>query len=122
MELPAELEAAIRQAPDDRAGYLVAADWLSSAEDPQGELIALSVAPPTDAIEARIAELQTRLEPTDTSGTWNPVRLDWRWGFVVGVAISARREDPELLRRILRSPVARFLRTLVLVDLPDGRL
>jgi uncharacterized protein (TIGR02996 family) len=124
VELPAELEAAIRAAPDDRAGYLVAADWLSSQGDPQGELVALSLAPPSDEVGARIVRLQRELEPVDTSGEWNPVSIEWRWGFVVGVAISSlrAREEPELLRTILRAPVARFLRKLVLVDLASDRL
>jgi uncharacterized protein (TIGR02996 family) len=33
-----ELEASIRQAPDDRERYLVYADWLSERNDPRGEL------------------------------------------------------------------------------------
>jgi len=123
MMLPAELEAAIRAAPDDRAGYLVAADWLSSEGDPQGELIALSLAARSDEVGARMVQLQRELEPVDTSGEWNPVSIEWRWGFVVGVAISSSRgrEEPELLRTILRAPVARFLRKLVLHDVASER-
>jgi uncharacterized protein (TIGR02996 family) len=123
MELPAELEAAIRAAPDDRAGYLVAADWLTSEGDPQGELVALSLASRSEDVDARIVQLQRELEPVDTSGEWNPISIEWRWGFIVGVAISSShgREEPELLRAVLRAPVARFLRKLVLVGVASDR-
>src|SRR5262245_27937774 len=115
MELPAELEAAIRQAPDERDGYLVAADWLSSKGDPQGELIALSLAAqPDDAIRSRIADLQKQLKPIPRS---DRVRLEWRWGFVVGVTLSAiPQRERALLRAVLQSPVSRFLRNLGVVD------
>jgi len=124
MELPAELEAAIRAAPDDRAGYSVAGDWLSGHGDPQGELIALSLATPTEDIRSRIAVLQRQLEPVSTSDRWNPMRLEWRWGFVTGVAVASVRDPEEaaMLRAVLRSPVGRFARKLVLVQLASGTL
>jgi uncharacterized protein (TIGR02996 family) len=56
-ELPEELETAIRAAPDERDGYLVAADWLQQHGDPQGELVALSVADYEDAITDRILRM-----------------------------------------------------------------
>jgi uncharacterized protein (TIGR02996 family) len=121
--LPADLEAAIRAAPDDRAGYLVAADWLTSQGDPQGELVALSLAPPSEEVDARIVQLQRELEPVNTSGEWNPISIEWRWGFIVGVAFTSLRghEEPEQLRMILRAPVTRFLRKLVLDDFGSDR-
>jgi len=123
MELPGELEAAIRAAPDDRAGYLVAADWLTSQGDPQGELIALSLAPPSDEIAARIAELQHRLAPVQAHGSYRPVRLVWRWGFVFGVGAAWPSPGvPLMLRTLLRSPIARFVRELRLVMLHNAEL
>lgn len=39
MKLPPELLATLKQRPDELAGFLVAADWLTSRGDPWGELI-----------------------------------------------------------------------------------
>jgi uncharacterized protein (TIGR02996 family) len=41
MKTNAELEQAIRNHPDDPKAYLVYADWLQTAGDPRGELIAV---------------------------------------------------------------------------------
>jgi uncharacterized protein (TIGR02996 family) len=123
VELPPELEAAIRAAPDDRAGYVVAADWLTSQGDPQGELIALSFAPPTDDIAARIAELQRQLAPVQAHGDYRPVRLVWRWGFVFAVGAAWPGPGvPQMLRTLLRSPIARFVRELRFVMLHNADL
>lgn len=133
MELPEELEAALLSALDDRSAYAVAADWLQQEGDPQGELIALSllaqVGPDekivtTPAIDARILELQKRLEPFDTSANWSPISLRWRWGFVRAVHLSseAAASEPDQLRSVLASPIARALRELELAGLWTDRL
>jgi uncharacterized protein (TIGR02996 family) len=116
MELPDELEAAIRASPDDRAGYAVASDWLQQQGDPQGELAALSLAGDDEALADRIIELKTQLAPIEVGGL-SPLTLEWRWGFVRGVLLSSIKDASEvaMLRTVLGSPLARFVQKLVLL-------
>lgn len=116
MELPDELEAAIRAAPDDRAGYAVASDWLLQQGDAQGELSALSLAGDDDDLADLIIELKSRLAPVEVGGL-SPLALEWRWGFIRGVMLSSIRDtgEPAMLREVLASPVARFVQKLMLL-------
>jgi uncharacterized protein (TIGR02996 family) len=116
MELPDELEGAIRASPDDRAGYAVASDWLLQQGHPQGELCALSLAGEDEALADRIIELKTQLAPVDVGGL-SPLTLEWRWGFVRGVLLSSIRDAGEaaMLRTVLGSPLGRFVQKLVLI-------
>lgn len=104
MELPLELEDAIRAAPDDREAYLVAADWLQDRGAFQGELVvgddrerAVTLLPPAIRGESAFA-------------------VEWRWGFVRGVLVASLKDpnEPRLLRELLASPIARFVQKLVI--------
>jgi uncharacterized protein (TIGR02996 family) len=134
VELPDDLEAAIGAAPDDRASYLVAADWLQQQGDPHGELIALGCArsalgadePPQRSLEMsmRIAELQRQVEPELTNHEHQRMRIAWRWGFIAGVRLISKQapDEPALLRTVLRAPCARFLRQVVLSRVENRKL
>ena len=102
MELPLELEEAIRAAPDDREAYLVAADWLQDRGALQGEIAG------EDDRERAIALL-----PPAMRGE-SPFTIEWRWGFVRGVLLAGN--EPRLLGELLASPIARFVQKLVVQD------
>jgi uncharacterized protein (TIGR02996 family) len=81
------LEAVIAAAPDDRAAYLVYADWLQGAGDVRGTWIALQIKSGLAAREASAkllaehrAALLGPLAPHAERG--GPVELDWFMGFV----------------------------------------
>jgi len=122
VELPLELERAIQNAPDDRDGYLVAADWLQQAGAPQGELVTLSVADDRDEIIDRMIELKQELLPVELR-TLSPASIEWRWGWVRGAHLTSVDDpiEPQLLRNLLVSPIGRFLQKLVL-DRPTSRI
>ena len=103
MELPLELEDAIRAAPDDREAYLVAADWLQDRGALQGELVV------EDDRERAIGLLPPALRGD------SPFTFEWRWGFVRGVLLASMKDagEPRLLRELLASPIARFVQKLV---------
>lgn len=116
MQLPRELEDAIVAAPDDRAVYSVAGDWLQQQGSPQGELVALSIAyaAGNSAGETdRVRALQHELLPP----AFRTQGIEWRWGFVRGVAISTLGdpEEARALRELLASPIGRFVQKLVIV-------
>ncbi len=102
MELPLELEDAIRAAPDDREAYLVAADWLQDRGVLQGEIAG------EDDRERAIALL-----PPAMRGE-SPFTIEWRWGFVRGILLAGN--EPRLLGELLASPIARFVQKLVVQD------
>ncbi len=122
MELPLDLELAIQQAPDDREGYSVAADWLQQAGSPHGELVALALADDRDEIIDRVIELKHQLVPVEVR-TLSPATLEWRWGFVRGIQLASIADptEPRMLRDLLASPIARFVQKLV-VDRPSRAL
>lgn len=95
------LEAAIARAPEERAGYLVYADWLQQHGEPRGELIAVQhalVATPRDpALRAREAALFAEhgdrlLGPLGPLARGGEVRIDWRCGFVRSLDLGSRLE------------------------------
>lgn len=106
MELPPELEAQIRAAPDDREAYLVAADFLQDAGLLHG---ALAV---EDDRERMIALLPPALRGD------SPFTIEWRWGFVRGVLLASLHDPSEarLLADLLASPIARFVQKIVIQD------
>jgi uncharacterized protein (TIGR02996 family) len=114
----AELEAAIRAAPDDQAARLVYGDWLASEGDPLGELIVAAAQSTTTARRARArleaehgAYLFGRLEEYRRL-----VRLETLVGLVDGATLERKTplemEWAVLLGWLLDAPVARFLRRL----------
>jgi len=118
VELPEQLAESLQVNPRDRDLHLVAADWLSQHGDPHGELIALSCAPESAEIRARIAALKL-----EVGGAAGDLELDWRWGFVRGVRVGPDGgEWAGQLTRILSSPVARFVERLEIRELPDPAL
>lgn len=106
MELPRALEDAIRAAPDDRDGYLVAADYLQDHGEFQGELVV------GDDRERTVALLPPAMRGESAFS------VEWRWGFLRGVLVASMRDanEPGLLRELLGSPIARFVQKLVLQD------
>lgn len=129
------LEAAIASSPDDRAGYLVYADWLNDRGDPRGELIALQsartiVGRVDGFIDAHAAELlgelslylRRRLTGAFESSTYaGHVELNWHLGFVREARLIVTRAQAEqgirgvgLGSRLLALASARFLRSLTL--------
>ena len=106
MELPPDLEDAIRAAPDDREAYLVAADFLQDAGLLQG---ALAV---EDDRERMVALLPPALRGD------SPFTIEWRWGFVRGVLLASIQDpsEPRLLAELLASPIARFVQKIVIQD------
>ena len=111
MNLPRDLEDAIVAAPDDRELYRVAADWLEQAGAPHAELVALSLEAKTNATLDRIIELKRALLPPELRRH----AVEWRWGFVRGVAIASLHDPDEarVLRELLVSPLGRFVQKVV---------
>ncbi|MDB4954102.1 MAG: hypothetical protein JWO36_1671 [Myxococcales bacterium] len=132
-----ELEAAIREKPQDAEPYLVYADWLQERGDPRGELIAIQskrqVAPDDKKLQAAEAALfaaqgkylvppllaEMLAHPrrkTDAPGT--RTTASWFMGFLQGVRIARRSEQqPEpatILEELVRHPSAQFLRSIVI--------
>jgi uncharacterized protein (TIGR02996 family) len=118
-----ELEAQIREHPDDDAGYLVYGDWLQAVGDPRGRLIAIQaarLAGDTPALAAAEAELLAahRDELLGPDADLEPLaRIEWHLGFwrslglgQVGASATPAR-DPEVTR-LLTCASARFLREL----------
>jgi hypothetical protein len=106
--LPADLEAAIRAAPDDRAGYAIAGDWLLQHGDLHGELIALALRDEATDGDERRYHLQRDVERalyTDAG-----LLASWRWGFAWRMRVLTA--TPDQLRAVLARPAARFLREL----------
>lgn len=88
---------------EERAPFLVAADWLCEREELLGELMSLSlgVAGLTKHGAARIAALQRALDPIDAHV---PHAIDWRFGLIDRLAVYGR--PPRL------GASARFVRAL----------
>jgi uncharacterized protein (TIGR02996 family) len=121
--VPSPLAAAVVAAPDDPAGYLVAADWLQSHGDPLGELITLmwglehEQSPAHFLIKKRRKDELLHQHAEDWLGGAHLEEAVWRWGFV-----SQARLQVEHLEPLLRSRAGRFVRELEihgpLEDLP----
>lgn len=133
----AELEQAIRAAPDDPAAYAVYADWLDREGDPRGRFMLLHQArsrPDVDvaSVEAELARLETKesLAPwlrdvvIGPKTRWPPLR--WRHGAVQSAHILRFPAEPPfgtMMRNLFAHPAAAFLRGLALgsVYAPDQR-
>jgi len=128
-----ELEAEILAAPDDSERWLVYGDWLQSAGDPRGELIALDHAiasgnAPANAPAAR-QELLARhadfLLPPALQDQMErlPVNASWRLGFLDALRLAGTDDGAGSFEasvlEILRHPSARFLRELVIGSTED---
>ncbi|HEU0029762.1 MAG TPA: TIGR02996 domain-containing protein [Kofleriaceae bacterium] len=140
-----ELEAEIRQRPDDPAPYLVYADWLQNRGDPRGDLITIQhrlAADPTDR-QLRRAEgslldahsgyllpkaFDALIRSPRRAGEDPYMRCETTWflGFLQRVRIARKPsqkdiELPALVSELLRHPSAVFLRSLVLgpLGLPE---
>jgi uncharacterized protein (TIGR02996 family) len=96
-----ELEALLRESPDDVERYLVYSDWLQERADPLGELIALGVAaeggdPSASARFERHLRAHEERFLGPLAGRLPPeLTLRWRYGLVHGIeaswAVEAKR-------------------------------
>jgi uncharacterized protein (TIGR02996 family) len=105
----AALMQAICAAPDERAPYLVYADWLCEQGDARGELIMRMTSQSAfdDVLEAH---------PTQLAPAWwqrAGISVSWRWGFVQRAVVEPAF-DAGALRRLLRHPSLAVVRELVL--------
>jgi uncharacterized protein (TIGR02996 family) len=130
-----DLETAIAASVDDPDAYLVYADWLIAQGDPRGELITTQHAMRAQQDPAQFMTFKKREEALRTQhlASWlGPVagfavhrlKLDWRTGFIH----TARIEGPsnatevtltELVKEVLASPIAPFIRILALRGTTD---
>lgn len=108
MDRRAELEATLEDDPEDRRAWAVYADYLQELGDPRGELIALSLAAPSDhTLEPDITARQRALVPMIEGKAWH---VGWKYGFVRRVVLGV---DPELAAAVLAHPSLRFVHELV---------
>ena len=133
---PAELEAAIAEAPDDPEPYLVYADWLQASGDPRGTLIVLQHHGRDREADALIEEHRAHFlgalaafAPPGGEGRRTAERkleLSWHLGFIREARIGwppygrgqARREAVEAVEALLALPSSRFLRHLAIESVP----
>jgi len=119
----AELEAQIFEDPEDPATYLVYADWLQTAGDPRGKLIAATAAlaaepgsgPLAAAAAAVLEENRETLLGPRVEGA--PLSFDWHCGFWRAAHLGSFGWSPnpasdDHLAQLVASPSARFLRKL----------
>jgi uncharacterized protein (TIGR02996 family) len=124
----ADLEAMLRNEPDNLAHRLVYGDWLLAHQDPLGELIArqlaVASAPDHPALE-RAASSYLRERANVLFGPLAEyldliVRLEWRGGFIEAATLGKPAGDSEpyegaiLLRWLLEHRTAMLLRELEL--------
>lgn len=105
-----ELEARIRERPDDHEAHLVLADLLQSEGDALGQLITLQ----HEGAAAGFLEAHPAL--------WGEVGAErehlgwqrWRWGFLRAVTLTHEFDRPleDVLAALLDAPVGRFLEEL----------
>jgi len=130
MHVNADLEAAIRAAPDDLDAYLVYGDWLLAHGDLRGELVALQhrmQTQPDRELARRADQLVSGFLASwlgDIAGrALHRVKLSWRTGFVIAARIDGPANATEvalhtLVAEVLASPIARFVRELTLRGSP----
>jgi uncharacterized protein (TIGR02996 family) len=126
-----ELEALLRERPDDPVAWQVYADFLQEQGDPRGKLILL---------EQRLADTSLSIDERHEAGQeahwlaadhrkewlagWSPrveAALTWRYGFVV--AASFPQDDGLMgLAGLLELPAARFLTQVELSWLEEAQL
>ncbi len=129
-----ELEALLVEDPTDVGRYLVYADWLQTAGDPRGTLIALDHAAHQTKDQAHVVAANALryehhhaflgpLEPftRERDGTV-PVQLEWFMGFIKAARLRLATDDlvETVLGHLFDSPSARVLQELV-VEPPSTR-
>lgn len=114
-----QLEAAIEKDPDDEEAYLVYGDWLQTADDPRGELIAMQAAalrdPADKQIARRVTELLARHDEVLLGELGGEMSVTWHLGFVRSVRLAADKDPTkpvEALRALLAHPSGRFVRSI----------
>lgn len=118
MRLPPELLASLQERPDDLAGALVAADWLTSQGDPWGDLITAqcrlegATDPATFVTFRKQADALLRQHGERWLGA--AVTATWRRGFVERVEL----DELSLLPRVLASDIAGLARDFSLRGTP----
>ena len=118
----AELESQILEDPEDPAAYLVYADWLQTAGDPRGKLIAADAAlaadPASEALAASAAAiLEEHRDALLGTPAGAPISFDWHYGFWRAAHLGSFGWSPnpahdDHVARLVGSPSARFLRKL----------
>ncbi len=132
-----ELEALLRENPEDLETLQVYADYLQTHDDPYGELVALGIACEQ---EPRGSSLRRRFDKIleankqhwfGQAAPWIPERrgsetlvLEWKYGCVrkARVGYDYEEECPDtdvLLADLLRSPACRFLEDLT-IEVTEG--
>ncbi len=117
------LEKVILDSPDDKAGYLVYADWLTQQGDPRGELIVVQSEGKADR-EAELLEKHSfmrgigRTERVQDAGP-GIAKATWRWGFWQKLHIfniidwmDSKFPTKEVLERLFTNPAALALQEL----------
>lgn len=108
------LRAAIDDDPDDEARYLVLADALIAAGDPQGELIslqhALARAPDDLAVAAAEQKARRAVWPELADHRAPILEESWRSGFVDAISLGGNQRDT--VKTICGTPVTQRLRRL----------
>jgi len=137
-----ELEAAILEDPDNAEAYLVYADWLQTAGDPRGELIALQHQLSQDPgnkklqkavdnlleqhgvhfVPKMLGEMLAKEKPKKKDWAYYKLEtgfcaVDWQYGYLRSVVLArADEDDPysleELIAELFAHPSARFLQEL----------
>lgn len=123
MTTEADLVAAIVDAPDDPAPFLVYADFLQTKGNPRGELITLMHAGDKKAVAALQKQHKAHFLGTLARHA-SSIKLEaWRLGFVDHVKLIADTEAHavQLLDIVADHPSTRFMRTLEVVILGKRR-
>ena len=116
-----ELEKLVAENPDDKANFLVYADWLQQQGDPLGEVISL-------ACNGKEAEAKKKINANkelffgEIGGDPVLQNLEYHHGVLSSVRLTDIEGETQpminVLEQLLKLPIARFLRTLS-VGLPQ---
>jgi uncharacterized protein (TIGR02996 family) len=132
----AELEQTIHDDPENADAWQVYADWLQSNGDPWGERLSLGLTH-ASAKGAEKTKLKKAIDQLDkqhheafmgkalaklmeAEDFKKVAKLEWKFGFVVGVRVAAPDQDWEgtggdtILRALVKSPAARFLQSITI--------
>lgn len=110
-----QLEAAIREAPDDETRWVVLEDWLLEQPDPRSELVRLEkagAAPTAGRVRSKLATyLFGDREMKDAVGADG-----WRGGYAKQAEVDVPADDPAgFIERFANAPAFALIRTLHLV-------